>query len=155
LGYLDDQAYLHIVDRSKDMVITGGENVYSAEVEQALVGMPGVAEVAVIGTPDERWGEAVTAVIATANGTTIDASDVDAYCAVRLAGYKRPRVVRFVDSLPRNSFGKVRKDQLRNSERPDKLPPAIPPGMDGGSGLAGSARDRQQHRGGAGRRAVR
>jgi fatty-acyl-CoA synthase len=115
LGYLDDQAYLHIVDRSKDMVITGGENVYSAEVEQALVGMPGVAEVAVIGTPDERWGEAVTAVIVTADGATIDASDIDAYCAVRLADYKRPRVVRFVDSLPRNSFGKVRKDQLRHN----------------------------------------
>lgn len=113
LGYLDSDGFLYIVDRSKDMVISGGENVYSAEVEKALVSLEGVAEVAVIGLPDERWGEAVTAVVVRKPSIELDATAVIEYCAGRLAGYKRPRRVVFVDALPRNSFGKVRKDVLR------------------------------------------
>ncbi|GAA4753310.1 long-chain fatty acid--CoA ligase [Nocardioides endophyticus] len=113
LGYVDAEGYLYIVDRAKDMVISGGENVYSAEVEEVLVGAPGVAEVAVIGTPSEQWGEAVTAVIVLEEGADASVARVEEYCSGRLAGYKRPKVIRFVEALPRNSFGKVRKDQLR------------------------------------------
>jgi acyl-CoA synthetase (AMP-forming)/AMP-acid ligase II len=94
-------------------VITGGENVYSAEVEQVLAHVPGVAEVAVIGVPDERWGECVTAVVVRAPESTLDEAQLLAGCDDGLAPYKRPRRVHFVDSLPRNTFGKVQKQQLR------------------------------------------
>jgi acyl-CoA synthetase (AMP-forming)/AMP-acid ligase II len=113
LGRMDEDGFLSIVDRVKDMVITGGENVYSAEVEQVLAHVPGVAEVAVIGVPDERWGECVTAVVVRAPESTLDQAQLLAGCADGLAPYKRPRRVHFVDSLPRNTFGKVQKQQLR------------------------------------------
>ena len=113
-GYLDEHGYLFISDRIKDMVITGGENVYPVEVEAVLAEHPAVAEVAVIGTPDPKWGEAVTAVVVVKPGMAQPTADeLVAFTAGRLASYKKPRVVRFTDSLPRNASGKVLKRELR------------------------------------------
>jgi acyl-CoA synthetase (AMP-forming)/AMP-acid ligase II len=113
LGRLDDDGYLYIVDRVKDMIITGGENVYSAEVERVLIAHPEVLEVAVLGIPDERWGERVTAAVVLAQGSTATRDDIVEFCSVRLAAYKLPRRIHFVDALPRNAFGKVQKHHLR------------------------------------------
>lgn len=113
LGRLDDDGYLYIVDRAKDMMITGGENVYSAEVERVLIAHPDVLEVAVVGIPDERWGERVTAAVVLAQGCTTTGDDIVEFCSTRLAAYKRPRRIDFVDALPRNAFGKVQKHHVR------------------------------------------
>ena len=113
LARVDEDGYYTIVDRKKDMVITGGENVYPAEVEQALYRHPAIAEVAVIGTPDERWGEAVTAVVALKPGESLTEADLVAWVRERLAHFKCPRVVSFVDVLPRTATGKVLKRELR------------------------------------------
>ncbi len=112
-GYLDDDGYLYIHDRVKDMIVTGGENVYPAEVENAIFGHPGVADVAVIGVPDDKWGEAVKAVVVAKPGTQPEASDILAHARKRIAGYKVPKSVDFVDVLPRNASGKVLKRDLR------------------------------------------
>ncbi|GAA4539195.1 class I adenylate-forming enzyme family protein [Pseudonocardia xishanensis] len=113
LGRLDDEGYLYIVDRAKDMVISGGENIYSAEVEQVLINHPGVHEVAVVGAPDERWGECVVAVVVRSPGAQVGDTDLVEFCDGRLASYKRPRRIHFVDTLPRNGFGKVQKQRVR------------------------------------------
>ncbi|MGV0813966.1 long-chain-fatty-acid--CoA ligase [Mycolicibacterium boenickei] len=113
-GYLDDEGFLFIVDRLKDMIISGGENVYSAEVESAISLMPGVAEVAVIGIPDPRWGESVHAVVVPRPGTHLTAEAVIEHCGGRIAGYKCPRSVEFRDtSLPQSGPGKILKRELR------------------------------------------
>jgi long-chain acyl-CoA synthetase len=111
LGYLDDDGYLFVVDRRKDMVITGGANVYPAEVEAVLAGHPDVAEVAVVGMPDEEYGERVTAVVVADSELSADA--VISFCRRHLVAYKCPRRVEFVDALPRDPMGKVRKRDLR------------------------------------------
>lgn len=113
LARVDAEGYYFIVDRKKDMVISGGENVYPAEVEQVLYQRPEIAEVAVLGTPDPKWGEAVTAVIALKPGQHLDASELIAWARERLAGFKCPRVVKFVDTLPRTATGKLLKRELR------------------------------------------
>ena len=95
------------------MIVTGGENVYPVEVEEALSNHPGVAEVAVIGVPDERWGEAVKAVVVIRSETPPSVDDLVAFARERLAGYKLPRSIDFVDELPRNPSGKVLKHELR------------------------------------------
>jgi fatty-acyl-CoA synthase len=105
----DPDGYLTIVDRKKDMVITGGENVYPAEVERVLTELPGVVDAAVIGLPDERWGERVTAVVV----GSVAPDDVVAHCRSRLASYKCPRAVELVDEIPRNATGKILKRDLR------------------------------------------
>ena len=110
-GYLTD-GYLTISDRKKDVIITGGENVSSIEVEDVISHHPAVREVAVVGTPDERWGEAVTALIVT-DGTPLTSEDIIAHCRVSLAGYKCPKRVEFRDSLPRTATGKLQKFKLR------------------------------------------
>jgi long-chain acyl-CoA synthetase len=106
-GYLDPDGYLFITDRVKDMVVTGGENVYPAEVEAALATHSAVAEVAVIGVPDARWGEAVKAVIVPRAGAEPDPAELIAYARDRIAGYKLPKSIDFIAALPRNSTGKV------------------------------------------------
>ena len=111
-GYLDD-GYLYLHDRLKDMIVSGGENVYPAEVENVLMTQPGVADAAVIGVPDERWGEAVKAVIVASPGTELSAEDVIAYARTRLGGFKLPKSVDFVTSLPRNPSGKLLKRAIR------------------------------------------
>ena len=113
LARVDAEGYYYIVDRKKDMVISGGENVYPAEVEQVLYQRPEVAEVAVIGMPDAKWGEAVTAVVALKPGQALEAEELVAWARERLAGFKCPRDVKFVDALPRTATGKVLKRELR------------------------------------------
>jgi len=117
LGRLDDEGFLTLVDRQKDMVISGGENVYSAEVEDVLFAHPAVAEAAIIGVADERWGEAVCAVVALRPNASASAEEVIAFCRTRLAKFKTPKTVVFVNALPRNAAGKVLKRQLREEVR--------------------------------------
>ena len=109
----DEEGYFYIVDRKKDMIITGGENVYSREVEEVLYAVPGVSEAAVIGLPDTTWGERVTAVLTRREGATIDEQQVIRACRERLAGFKTPKQVVFVDEIPKNVSGKVLKRELR------------------------------------------
>jgi len=113
VGRLDADGYLYLVDRSKDMFISGGENVYPAEVEAAILALDAVAHVAVIGTVDATWGEVGVAYIVTAPGHSLDEAAVIAHCRSRIAAYKAPKVVKLVEDLPRTASGKVRKDVLR------------------------------------------
>ncbi len=113
LARMDAGGYLYIVDRKKDMVVTGGYNVYSKEVEHVLVQHPDIADAAVVGVPDALYGEAVAAFVQLRAGARLSAETVVEHCRAQLAGYKKPRHVVFVDSLPRNSVGKVLKSELR------------------------------------------
>ena len=117
-GYLDDDGYLFLTDRIKDMIVSGGENVYPVEVEEVLAGHPDVAEVAVFGVPDERWGETVKALVVPTAGHTPTAEELVAFARERLAGYKLPRSIEFVDDLPRTATGKVLKRELRDRHGP-------------------------------------
>lgn len=112
-GYLDEDGYLYIHDRVKDMIISGAENVYPVEVENVIYGHPHVAEVAVIGVPDEKWGEAVKAVIVPKPGITPDPDDIIAFTRSRIAAFKAPKSIDFVDALPRTTSGKVLRRVLR------------------------------------------
>jgi acyl-CoA synthetase (AMP-forming)/AMP-acid ligase II len=112
-GYLDENGYLYIHDRIKDMIVSGGENIYPAEIESALFGHPDVADIAVIGVPDERWGEAVKALVVLRQGSAADAAGILQYARERLAGYKIPKSIEFLPDLPRNPSGKVLKRKLR------------------------------------------
>ena len=114
IGYFDDEGYLTIVDRQKDMVISGGLNVYPAEVEAAIANHTGVLESAVIGVPDERWGERVVAYVVARPGHTVSPEEVTAEVARRLAGYKKPREVWVVEELAKGSTGKILKSVLRS-----------------------------------------
>ena len=109
----NEDGYLFLTDRIKDMIVSGGENVYPIEVEEALSQHPGVLDVAVIGVPDERWGETVKALIVRRPGSTVEAEELVAFARERLAGYKLPRSIEFVDELPRTPTGKVLKRELR------------------------------------------
>jgi len=115
LGRIDEDGYVYVVDRAKDMIISGGLNIYSKEVEDALLLHPAVAEAYVVGVPDPQWGESVKAVVVRAPGGALDADQAAAWCRDRLASYKKPRFVEFADSaeLPRTSLGKVVKKNLR------------------------------------------
>ncbi|MFI5915892.1 class I adenylate-forming enzyme family protein [Dactylosporangium sp. NPDC051541] len=113
IGRVDKAGYVYITDRLEDMIVTGGMNVYPAEVEQALSRMPGVAEVAVFGAPDERWGQTVVGAIVRAPGYTFDAAVVREYSRRHLASHKKPTAVLFLDALPRNAALKVPKPRLR------------------------------------------
>ncbi len=113
-GYLDENGYLYLVDRVKDMIVTGGENVYSAEVENAIASHPDVAQVAVIGIPSEQWGEAVLAIVVPRPGTHPTEEDIRAWARARIAGYKVPKVVEFrTEPLPLSGAMKVLKRELR------------------------------------------
>ena len=113
-GFLDDEGYVFIHDRVKDMIVSGGENVYPAEVENALFAHPQIADVAVIGVPDEKWGEAVKACVVPEAGATLDPEEIIAFARERIAGYKLPKSVDFVDALPRNPSGKILRRELRD-----------------------------------------
>jgi long-chain acyl-CoA synthetase len=126
VGRLDENGFLFLVDRKKDVIITGGENVYSTEVEAALFRHSGVAEAAVIGVPDDKYGEALFAVIAPRAGVTLTAEDVVRHCREHIAGFKIPRHVVFVDALPRTALGKVQKNVLRQTYGAGGLGPAAP-----------------------------
>lgn len=112
-GYISADGYLHLHDRIKDMIVSGGENVYPAEVENVLMTHPGIADAAVVGVPDQRWGEAVKAVVVARNGCVLSADDVIGFARNRLAGFKLPKSVDFVEELPRNPSGKLLKRELR------------------------------------------
>ncbi|MBM3218884.1 MAG: long-chain-fatty-acid--CoA ligase [Candidatus Rokubacteria bacterium] len=112
-GYLDADGYLFLTDRVKDMIISGGENIYPAEVENALAEHPAVGDVAVIGVPDDRWGETVKAIVVPRGGTPPRAKDIIAFARERLAHYKCPTSVDFAPTLPRNPSGKLLKRELR------------------------------------------
>jgi long-chain acyl-CoA synthetase len=113
VGFLDDDGYLYLVDRKKDMIITGGENVYSSEVEAVLYRHPGVSEAAVIGVPDDRYGEALFAIIVPKAGVTLTTEAIIEHCRAHIGGYKIPRRIALVDALPRTAVGKVQKGILR------------------------------------------
>lgn len=113
VGYMDEDGYVYMYDRAKDMIITGGENVYPAEVESGIYGHPDVLEVAVIGVPDEKWGEAVKAVCVPKPGATVDPESVINWAREKLAGFKVPKSVDVIDALPRNPSGKILRRQLR------------------------------------------
>jgi long-chain acyl-CoA synthetase len=113
MGCYDENGYIYILDRKKDMIITGGENVYPREVEEVLYKHPDVQEVAVIGIPDPYWVEKVHAVVTLKKGTSVTADELIALCRKNLAGYKSPKSVEFVDSLPKNPSGKILKRELR------------------------------------------
>ncbi|HTW82871.1 MAG TPA: AMP-binding protein [Candidatus Sulfotelmatobacter sp.] len=113
LGRFDDAGYLYVVDRKKDMILSGGLNIYSKEVERALLAHPAVADAAVIGVPDAVYGEAVAAFVELAPGARADEAALIEHCRTLIAGYKKPRTITFVDALPRTSVGKVIKTELR------------------------------------------
>ena len=114
MGYYDEEGYIYIADRKKDMIITGGENVYPREVEEVLYGHPAVLEAAVIGVPDPYWVERVHAVVTTKKGASTTAEELIAFCKKNVAGYKAPKSVEFVDALPKNPSGKILKRELRD-----------------------------------------
>jgi fatty-acyl-CoA synthase len=112
-GFFDADGFLYIHDRVKDMIVSGGENIYPAEVENAVFGHAAVADVAVIGVPDDKWGEAVKAIVVLKPGATASAADVIAFARTRIAGYKVPKSVDFIAALPRNPSGKILRRELR------------------------------------------
>ena len=115
VGYFDEDGYLFIMDRSKDMIISGGENIYPREVEEVLLRHPAVCEAAVIGVPDPEWGEALKAVVVLSPGRTVTGEELIAFCRNHIASYKKPRSVDFVEELPKNNYGKVLKRELRKN----------------------------------------
>ena len=119
LGYVDGDGYFFIVDRTKDLIIRGGFNVYPREIEEVLFGHPDIVEAAVIGKPDDRLGEEVVAVVVRRDGADLNAEDVINYSKEGLAAYKYPREVRFVDELPKGPTGKILKTELRSPNSDD------------------------------------
>jgi len=113
LGYYDEKGFIYIVDRKKDMIVTGGENVYSREVEEVLYRHPAIAEVAVVGFPDPVWVERVHAVVVLRAGVVATENDIIAFSKTHLASYKAPKSLAFVESLPKNAQGKILKKEIR------------------------------------------
>ena len=113
LARIDEDGYVYLVDRKKDLIVTGAFNVYPSEVERVLQSHQSVYEVAVIGVPSVEWGESIKAVVVLKPGRTISAQDLITWCDGRIAGYKKPKTIDFVDTLPRNPTGKVLHRQLR------------------------------------------
>ncbi len=120
MGYLDDNGYLFIMDRSKDMIISGGENIYPREIEEVLIRHSAVREVAVIGVSDPKWGEAVKAIVAQVPEKSVTEKELIDFCKDNIASYKKPKSVDFVDELPKNNYGKILKRELRARYWEDK-----------------------------------
>jgi len=114
LGVMDEYGYIYIMDRSKDMIISGGENVYSREIEDVIIKHPSVFEVAVIGVPDDTWGEAIKAIVALKEGQSASEEEIISFCKKYLASYKKPKSVDFVDELPKSAYGKILKREIRD-----------------------------------------
>ncbi|RZI98677.1 MAG: hypothetical protein EOO54_28730 [Haliea sp.] len=124
IGSLSADGFLTLLDRSKDMIISGGSNIYPREVEEVLLSFPGIAEACVIGVPDQEWGEVVLAYLVVDRGLTPDPASLDRHCLGTMARFKRPKEYRFVDALPKNHYGKVLKTELRAKA---SMACAIPP----------------------------
>ncbi|MFO0995543.1 MAG: long-chain-fatty-acid--CoA ligase [Alphaproteobacteria bacterium] len=114
VGYLDEDGYLYITDRKKDLIISGGSNIYPREVEEVVLMHPAVREVSVIGVPDEKWGEAVKALVVLREGHHASPEDLIEHCRARMASYKKPQSVEFLSELPKNAYGKILKRELRD-----------------------------------------
>ena len=110
---MDEEGFIYIVDRTKDMIISGGENIYPAEIEGVLLKHPKIAESAVIGVHDKEWGESVKAIVVPKSGEVLSGKEVIDFCKKHLASYKKPKSVDFIEALPRNAMGKVMKTELR------------------------------------------
>ena len=113
VGFIDEDGFLTLVDRSKDMLVSGAENVYPVEIENALYQHDAVAECAVFGIPDKRWGEVPAAHVVLSPDASVSEGQLIEFCASIIARFKRPRIIKFVDSLPKTAVGKVRKNELR------------------------------------------
>lgn len=113
LGFMDEEGYLFLQDRSKDMLISGGENIYPREIEDVILRHPAVYEVAVIGVPDEKWGEAIKAIVSLKKGMKASEEEIINFCKENIASYKKPKTVEFVGGLPKSSYGKILKRELR------------------------------------------
>ena len=114
IGFIDEDGFLNLVDRSKDMLVSGAENVYPAEIENVLYQHAAVAECAVFGIPDERWGEVPAAHVVLAPGASASESELIDFCTTKIARFKRPRIIKFVESLPKTPVGKIQKNELRS-----------------------------------------
>lgn len=114
MGYMDERGYVFIMDRSKDMIISGGENIYPREIEEVIIKHPSVREVAVIGIPDPKWGEAVKAVVSLVEGKSLTQDELISYCKDNMASFKKPKSVDIVEELPKNNYGKILKRELRD-----------------------------------------
>ena len=119
LGSFDEDGFLTLRDRSKDMIISGGSNIYPREIEEVLLRHPDLVEVSVVGRPHREWGEEVVAFVVTRPGAGVAADVLDRLCLAHIARFKRPRHYRFVDALPKNNYGKVLKTELRRELRED------------------------------------
>ena len=119
MGRYDERGYIYVVDRKKDMIISGGENIFPREIEEILYQHPAVQEAAIIGVPDPYWVEKVHAVIVLKEGHLVTGEELIDFCKDRLARFKAPKSVEFVDSLPKNPAGKILKRQLRDNHNPD------------------------------------
>jgi acyl-CoA synthetase (AMP-forming)/AMP-acid ligase II len=115
MAVIDKEGYVTIVDRKKDMILTGGENVYSTEVENVLYMHPAILECAVVAVPDEKWGEAVKGIVVLKSGWRATAQEIIQFCKDRIAHYKAPKSIDFIDALPRTGSGKIHKKGLRDS----------------------------------------
>jgi acyl-CoA synthetase (AMP-forming)/AMP-acid ligase II len=113
VGRMDEDGYVYLVDRKKDMIISGGENIYSREVEDVLHMHPAVADAAVVGVPDDKWGESVKAVVVLKEGASTSEEEIIDFCRANLASYKKPRSVDFRDDLPKTASGKTKKAEIR------------------------------------------
>jgi len=113
LGLMDEKRYVYILDRAKDMIISGGENIYSREIEDVIIKHPAVLEVAVIGVPDEKWGESIKAIVSLREGKKLTEEEIINFCKGYLASYKKPKSVEFIEAIPKNAYGKVLKRELR------------------------------------------
>jgi acyl-CoA synthetase (AMP-forming)/AMP-acid ligase II len=133
LARRDEQGYIHLVDRKSNMIISGGENIYPSEVEAVLAAHPAVQDVAVVGVPDAKWGEAVLAAIVVRPGAALSQAELEAWCRERIAGFKRPKRYAFIDEaqMPRTATGKIQHRALRARLLDDSAPadnaPALSP----------------------------
>jgi acyl-CoA synthetase (AMP-forming)/AMP-acid ligase II len=124
LGSFDEDGFLTLRDRSKDMIISGGNNIYPREIEEVLLGHPDLVEASVVGRPHREWGEEVVAFVVARSGAVIVAETLDRLCLDHIARFKRPRLYRFVDALPKNNYGKVLKTELRRHLAAEETPSA-------------------------------
>ena len=113
MGYFDDEGFLYIVDRKKDMVISGGVNIYPSEIEDVILSHPSVSEVAVVGIPDEEWGESLKAIVVKKPGKLLSEQEVIEICKENLASLKKPKSIEFWDELPKNVAGKILRREIR------------------------------------------